>query len=165
MEGVYATGDVAGRYQLQHVAAWDVQYLREQLLKGKKGPVDYGEVPHAVFTDPEVAAVGATEEELKEKGIPYVKAVTDWMSSAKAMSWRIDYPRTKMLVSPEDHRILGCHLVGPDAATVIHEILPLIRVKNDVREILQIMHVHPALPELFLEAAVKSIQAVKDYHK
>ena len=149
VEGVYATGDVAGRYQLQHVATADVQYLRGRFLKGEnEGPVEYGEVPHGVFTDPEVAAVGATEKELKEKGTPYVSVLNDWTSSAKAMSWRLDYPRTKLLVSPDDYRILGCHLIGPDAATVIHQVLAVMKLKNDVREIAGMMYVHPALPEL-----------------
>lgn len=161
--GVYAAGDVAGRYQLQHVASYDIHYLRQRLLKGEEGPIDYGMVPHGVFTDPEVAAVGATEKELQAAGTPYVKVVTDWLSSARAMASRLEYPRTKLLVSPEDYRILGCHLVGPDASTVIHEILPLMRVKNDVREVAETMHIHPALPELFLEASVRAVQAVSKY--
>jgi dihydrolipoamide dehydrogenase len=165
VEGVYAAGDVAGNYQLQHVASFDIHYLRQCLLKGETSEIDYGMVPHAVFTDPEVAAVGATEKELEEAGTPYVKVVTDWLASARAMATRLDYPRTKMLVSPKDYRILGCHLVGPEAATVIHELLPLMKVKNDVRELAETMHIHPALPELFLESAVKSIQAVRSYQK
>ena len=166
VEGVYATGDVAGRYQLQHVATADVQYLRGRFLKGEnEGPVEYGAVPHGVFTDPEVAAVGATEKELKEKGTPYVSVLNDWTSSAKAMSWRLDYPRTKLLVSPDDYRILGCHLIGPDAATVIHQVLAVMKLKNDVREIADMMYVHPALPELLLDAAVQSIKAVREYQK
>ncbi len=163
--GVYAAGDIAGRYQLQHVASYDVHYLRQRLLKGEQGAIAYGMVPHAVFTDPEVAGVGATEKELQANETPYVKVVTDWLSSARAMSTRLDYPRTKLLVSPEDYRILGCHLVGPDASTVIHEILPLMRVKNDIREVTETMHIHPALPELFLEASVRAVQAVRNYRK
>lgn len=165
VDGVYAAGDVAGRYQLQHVASYDIHYLRQRLLKGEEGEIDYGMVPHAVFTDPEVAAVGATEKDLQDSGTPYVKVVTDWLSSARAMSTRLDYPRTKLLVSPEDYRILGCHLVGPDASTVIHEVLPLMRVKNDVRELADTMHIHPALSELFLEASVRAIQEVRNYRK
>ena len=142
-----------------------MHYLRQRLLKGEKADIDYGMVPHAVFTDPEIAAVGATEKELQEAGTPYVKVVTDWLSSARAMSTRLDYPRTKLLVSPNDYRILGCHLVGPDASTVLHELLPLMRVKNDVREVAETMHIHPALPELLLEASVRAVQEVSRYRK
>ena len=165
VEGVYAAGDIAGRYQLQHVASYDIHYLRQRLLKGEEGAIDYGMVPHAVFTDPEIASVGATEKELQEAGVPYVKVVTDWLSSARAMASRLDYPRTKLLVDPNDYRILGCHLVGPDASTVIHELLPLMRVKNDIREVAETMHIHPALPELFLEASVRVIQKINKYRK
>lgn len=165
VEGIYAAGDVAGRYQLQHVASYDIHYLRQRLLKGEEGPIDYGMVPHGVFTDPEVAAVGATEEELQESHTPYVKVVTDWLSSARAMASKLDYPRTKLLVNPHDYSILGCHLVGPEAATVLHELLPLMRVKNDIREVADTMHIHPALPELFLEASVRAVQEVRKYQK
>ena len=165
VEGIYGAGDIARRYQLQHVASYDIHYLRQRLLKGEEAAINYGMVPHAVFTDPEIAAVGATEKELQETGTPYVKVVTDWLSSARAMSTRLDYPRTKLLVNPNDYRILGCHLVGPDASTVLHELLPLMRVKNDVREVAETMHIHPALPELLLEASVRAVQEVSKYHK
>lgn len=165
VEGVYAAGDIAGRYQLQHVASYDIHYLRQQLLKDEEGPIDYGAVPHAVFTDPEVAAVGATESELKEQGIPYVKVFQDWKASARAMATRLDYPRIKLLVNPDDYSILGCHLVGPEASTVMHEVLAIMRLKNDVREMAEMMYIHPALPELLLDAAVQAIKEVRMYEK
>lgn len=165
VEGVYAAGDITGHLQLQHVASYAVHYLRQSILKGEEGPIDYGMIPHAVFTDPEVAAVGATEKELQDANTPYVKVVTDWLSSARAMASKLDYPRTKLLVNPLDYSILGCHLVGPDSSTVLHELLPLMKVKNDVREIADTMHIHPALPELFLEASVRAVQEVRKYHR
>lgn len=163
--GVYGAGDVTGGYQLQHIASYDIHYLRQRLLKGVEGPIDYGMVPHAVFTDPEVAAVGATEKELNDSGAPYVKVVTDWLSSARAMASRLDYPRVKLLVDPTDYRILGCHMVGPDSSTVLHELLPLMRVKNDIREVAETIHIHPALPELFLDASVSAVQEIRKYRK
>ncbi|MDQ8189269.1 dihydrolipoyl dehydrogenase family protein [Roseibacillus persicicus] len=165
VDGIYAAGDIAGRYQLQHVASYDIHYLRQQLLKGAEGPIDYGAVPHAVFTDPEIAAVGATEAELVEKGTPFVKIFQDWKASARAMASRLDYPRIKLLVNPDDYSILGCHLVGPDASTVLHEVLAIMRLKNDVREMAAMMYIHPALPELLLDAAVQAIKEVKKYRK
>ena len=163
VEGVYASGDIAGRYQLQHVASYDVHYLRQKLLKGESGPVDYGAVPHGVFTEPEVAAVGSTEKQLKEAGKAYVSVFQDWKASARAMATRLDYPRIKLLVSPDDYSILGCHLVGPEASTVLHQVLAIMRLKNDVREMAEMMYVHPALPELLLDAAVQAVKEVKKY--
>lgn len=78
------------------------------------------------------------------------------------MSMRLEYPRIKLLVSPEDYRILGCHLVGPESATILHEVLPVLRLKNDVRKLAEMMHVHPALPEVILSAAVKAVSEVRE---
>ncbi len=77
----------------------------------------------------------------------------DWKSSARAMASRLDYQRTKLLVDPETHNILGCHLIGPEASTMIHEVLAVIRLDNDVRHLKDLIHIHPALPEALLAAA------------
>ena len=156
--GVYAAGDIAGKYILQHAATWDIQYLRQRLLKGVDGPLVYGQMPAAIYSDPEIASVGATEEELIASGTPYKSVVRDWQSSARAMASRLDFPRVKVMVNPEDFSILGCHLIGPDASTLIHEILMLMHLKNDIREILNMIHIHPALSEIFMGVAVGAIK-------
>ncbi|MGJ8725609.1 MAG: dihydrolipoyl dehydrogenase family protein [Roseibacillus sp.] len=163
VEGVYAAGDVSGNIQLQHVASYHVHYLRQVLLKGETGSMNHDRVPHGVFTHPEVAAVGATEQELEKAGTPYVKVFQDWKASARAMASRLDYPRIKLLVNPDDYSILGCHLVGPESSTVLHQVLAIMRLKNDVREMAEMMYVHPALPELLLDAAVQAIKEVRKY--
>lgn len=159
--GIFAAGDVNGRYMLQHAASYEVHYLRQKLLKGAEGPIEEGHIAHAVFSHPEVASVGFTEEELVEKGTPYVAVTEDWLASARAMALRIEYPRVKLLVSPEDYSILGCHLVGPESATLLHQVLVMMRLKNDVRELADLVYIHPALNELFLAAAVKAIGEVR----
>jgi len=163
--GIYSTGDVNGRHMLQHAAAFEVQFLRQKFLKGVTTPIDEGHMPHAVFTHPEIAAVGFTEEQLKESGTPYVAVVEDWLASARAIAMRIDYPRTKLLVSPADHSILGCHLVGPEASTILHQVMAVMHLKNDVRELAEMIHIHPALNECLLAAAVKAIGAVHALRK
>lgn len=159
--GIYATGDVNGRYMLQHAASYEVHYLRQKLLKGASDPIDEGHIAHAVFSHPEVASVGFTEDQLREQGRPFVAVTEDWLASARAMAMRIDYPRIKLLVSPEDYAILGCHLVGPESATLLHQVLMLMRLKNDVRELADLVYIHPALNELFLAAAVKAVAKVR----
>ena len=72
ISGIYSTGDVNGRHMLQHAAAFEVQFLRQKFLKGITTPIDESHMPHAVFTHPEIAAVGFTEEQLKDSGTPYV---------------------------------------------------------------------------------------------
>jgi mycothione reductase len=161
MPGIYAAGDVNGRYMLQHAASFEVQYLRNKLLKGNSEAIDDRHIAHAIFSHPEVASVGHTEEALKAAGTPYVAVHEDWLASARAMSTRLDYPRTKLLVSPEDYSILGCHLIGPEASTLMHQVIMLMHLKNDVRELLNLVYIHPALNELFLTAAVSAISKIK----
>ena len=161
VHGIFATGDVNGRFMLQHAASFEVQYLRQKFLKGDSAPIDERLVAHAVFSHPEVASIGFTEDQLKADGTPYVAVFEDWQASARAMAMRIDYPRIKLLVSPADHSVLGCHLVGPESATMLHQVMLLMRLKNDVRELADMIYIHPALNECILAAAVKAVGEVK----
>ncbi|MEO7100087.1 MAG: FAD-dependent oxidoreductase, partial [Luteolibacter sp.] len=162
--GIHATGDVNGRYMLQHAAAHEVQYLRQKFLKGGAWPIDEKHVAHAVFSHPEVASVGFTEEQLKAAGTAYVCVFEDWLASARLEAMRIDYPRVKLLVSPDDFSILGCHLVGPESSTLLHQVMTVMRLKNDVRELADTIYIHPALNECLLAAAVKAIGKVDETH-
>jgi dihydrolipoamide dehydrogenase len=161
--GIFATGDVNGRFMLQHAAAFEVQYLRQKFLKTVTDPIDERLIAHAVFSHPEVASVGFTEEQLKSTGTPYVAVFDDWLASARADAMRIDYPRVKLLVSPTDHSILGCHLVGPESSTLLHQVMMLMRLKNDVRELANLIYIHPALNECLLAAAVKAVGKVRKF--
>ena len=162
--GIYAAGDVAGKYMLQHTAAFEVNYLKERLLAKATAPIEYGMVPHAVFCHPEVASIGKTEQQLEKEGVPFVSSFTQWEASAKVQGMRVSYPRTKMLVCPHTYRILGCHLVGPQASTSIHEVAMLIHLKNDVRELLRMIHIHPALNEIFMVSAADIINKVRKFN-
>jgi mycothione reductase len=161
VSGIHATGDVNGRHMLQHAAAFEVQYLRQKFLKSDPGAIDEGQIAHGVFSHPEVASVGFTESELKTFGMPYVAVFEDWLGSARAMAMRIEYPRVKLLVSPKDYSILGCHLVGPESSTLLHQVMTVMRLKNDVRELAETIYIHPALNECLLAAAVKAVGKVK----
>ena len=163
--GIHATGDVNGRYMLEHAAAREVYFLRKKFLKDHVGAIDEDPVGRAVFSHPELASVGQTEEELIENGVPHVAVVTDWLASARLEAMRIEYPRTKLLVSPADHSILGCHLVGPEASTLIHQVITVMRLKNDVRELAETIFIHPALNECLLEAAVRATGAVEKHRR
>lgn len=159
--GIYAAGDVNGRFMLQHAASYEVQYLRQRLLKGGTAPIGTPHIAHAIFSHPEVASVGQTEDQLKAAGSPYVAVHQDWLNSARAMSLRVEYPRIKLLVSPADYSILGCHLIGPESSTLLHQVMMLMQLKNDVRELAEMVYIHPALNELFLAAAVSAVREVR----
>ncbi len=108
--------------------------------------------------------MGLTEQALIDRGVPYISVFQDWLASAQAMAKRIDYSRIKLLVSPEDYRILGCHLLGPEADTIIHRVISVMRLRNDVRELAEMVYIHhPALNECVLAAAVKAVGKVRAY--
>jgi dihydrolipoamide dehydrogenase len=158
--GVWAMGDCTGRHAFTHTAAWEAEYLLRVLLEGETAPLDYGPVPHAVFTSPEVAAVGATEEELKKAGTPYLKAAVPYLAAAKGRALKEENGLCKILLAP-DGRILGCHIVGHEAATLLHEILPVLRWRNHVSSLTGFITVHPSLSEVISLAAREGQEMVE----
>ena len=162
--GIYAAGDVAGNYMFQHSASFEVRYLIRKLLAYQPEPIDYGFIPHAVYSEPEVAGVGATEQQLSKRNIEYIKVLEPWDASARALAMKVTYPRTKMLLSPKG-QLLGCHLIGPQASVLLHEVLPVMRVKNDVRVLADTIHIHPALSEVILVAAQKAMDQLNLDHE
>jgi len=161
VSGVYAIGDAATRYQLQHIATFESNFVQDHILGGSKSPINYGAISHAVFSNPEVAATGMTETEAAATGRPYVAVTEDWTLSARALSTRLSYPRTKLIVDASTYEVLGCHLIGPESSTMIHQIMMLMHLDNDIRKITQLIHIHPALPEALVVAARAAIAAVE----
>jgi len=163
VEGVYVVGDASGEYMLQHAAAYEVNHLAKMLIEGEEKSLKFKYMPHAVFTDPEIASVGLTEEEAKEKNIQYVVSTTNWLASAKAMSTKLKYPLTKFLVDPNTYKILGCHLIGPESSTMMHQILSVMHIDNDIRHLKEMLYIHPALSEAILPASVQAVLEVEKY--
>lgn len=163
VEGVYVVGDASGEHMLQHAAAMEVNHVQKVLLSGKQEPYKFKYMPHAVFTHPEVASVGLTEQKAKEQGVEYVAISKGWLASAKAQSLRIDYARTKILIDPQSYAILGFHLIGSQSATMMHQVLSIMHLDNDIRHLKEMLYIHPALSEALLPAAVKAVSAVKKY--
>ena len=155
VEGVYAMGDIAGRHMFTHAANFESEYLG-QLLTGKtQDPIDYGPMPHAVFTLPEIAGVGATEDELKSADTPYVAASYPFSNSTKGRAVKEEHGLCKFLVSPE-HKILGCHIVGYQASVLLHAVLPVMKWRNDIHSLVDIIYIHPSLAEVVRGAARKA---------
>jgi mycothione reductase len=155
VDGVYAMGDIGGRYFFTHAANFESEYLA-QLLTGKtRDPIDYGPMPHAVFTMPEIAGVGATEDELKSAATPYFGASYPFANATKGRAMKEEYGLCKFLVAP-DHRILGCHIVGYQASVLLHAILPIMKWRNDIHSLVNIIYIHPSLAEVIRGAARKA---------
>ncbi len=155
VEGMYAMGDVAGRYMFTHAANFESEYLAQLLTEKTRNPIDYGPMPHAVFTMPEIAGVGATEDELKRAETPYIAACYPFANATKGRAVKEDYGLCKFLVAP-DHRILGCHIVGYQASVLLHAILPVMKWRNDIHSLVDIIYIHPSLAEVIRGAARKA---------
>ena len=164
-KGVYVVGDASGKHMLQHAAAYEVNHLGKILLEDEKEALKFKYMPHAVFTEPEIASVGITEQKAIKENIEHVSSITDWLASAKAMSTRLKYPRTKFIINPNTYEILGCHLIGPEASTMMHQILAVMHLDNDVRHLKEMLYIHPALSEAILPAAVQAVAKVEEYNK
>ena len=164
-KGVYVVGDASGKHMLQHAAAYEINHLGKILLEDCKEPLYFKYMPHAVFTEPEIASVGITEQKAKEKNIKYITSTTNWLASAKAMSTRLHYPVTKFLINPDNYEILGCHMIGPESSTMMHQVLAVMHINNDVRHIKEMLYIHPALSEALLPAAVAAVKEVEKYNK
>jgi mycothione reductase len=156
VEGVYAMGDIAGRYMFTHAANFESEYLGDQIAENRNEPIDYGPMPHAIFTSPEIAGVGATEEELKKVGTPYLAASVTFMETTKGRAVKEEHGLCKLLIAPDDHKILGCHIVGYQASVLLHTVLPIMKWRKDVHSLADMIYVHPSLAEVVRGAARKA---------
>lgn len=161
IKGVYVVGDASGEHMLQHAAAYEVNHLGKILLDEESKALKFKYMPHGVFSDPEVASVGITEQKAKEQGLRYVASTTNWLASAKALSLKIKYPITKLIVDPKNYKILGCHMIGPESTTMIHQILSIMHINNDIRHLKEMLYIHPALSEALLPAAVEAVAKIE----
>jgi mycothione reductase len=151
-KGIFALGDAMGRYLFKHAANHEAQYAFHNLTHEKKIPVDYTAMPHAIFSSPQVAGVGYTEQELMSKGIPYIKAVYPYIRTAMGEAIEDRDGFVKLLASKEG-KILGCHIIGNQASVLIHEVLVAMRLGAGVDSISRTVHIHPALSEVVARAA------------
>ena len=155
--GIFAMGDCIGKYFFRHSVNFEGEYLFDYVFGGKpKIPVHYPPMPHAVFTHPQVAGVGATEEELKTKGIDYVIGLNPYKSSAMGMALLSDHGFCKILVERKSRRILGGHIIGPEASDMIHMIIAYMNMNATLDDMLRTIYIHPALPEIVRNAARKA---------
>jgi mycothione reductase len=159
IKGIFALGDAVGRYQFKHNANNEARYAYHNMLvpDTKKVPVDYTAMPHAIFSSPQVAGVGFTEQQLSIKGIDYQKSIYPYIMTGMGEAIQDRDGFVKFLVSSNDKKILGCHIIGTDASTLIHEVLVAMKAGDGtVQNITKTIHIHPALSEVIARAAATS---------
>lgn len=150
--GIYAIGDVVRGPMLAHKAEEEGIACVEHIINGH-GHVNYNAIPGVVYTHPEIAAVGKTEEQLKEAGIQYKSGSFPFAANARAKAIGETDGFAKILVDAKTDRILGAHIIGPQAGDLIAEIAVAIEFKASSEDIARSSHAHPSLAEVVKEAA------------
>ena len=152
-EGIYAIGDVIGGAMLAHKAEEEGIACVERIATGY-GHVNYDAIPGVVYTQPEIASVGRTEEELKNAGVEYRKGVFFFRANARAHCLGQIDGRVKMLADARTDRVLGVHIIGPRAGDMIAEAAVAIEFSASSEDIARTSHAHPTLAEALKEAAL-----------
>ena len=160
--GIYAIGDCNGRQMLAHAAEVQAKIAVNNILKKMGGePASSGIIdsikdvpmPAAIFTNPEAACVGPTEDQLKEEGTAYECRKAFWRANGKALAMGETEGMLKLFSEPDAGRILGCHAYGAHSADIIQEVSVLMCRDTTVRQLRNMVHIHPTLSEILLAAA------------
>jgi len=152
-KGVYAIGDVIGGAMLAHKAEDEGVAFAEYLVTGY-GHINYDTIPSVAYTNPEIAAVGKTEEQLKEAGIDYRKGSFPFLATGRARAMGQTEGRVKMLADAKTDRVLGVHILGPRAGDLIAECAVAMEFGASSEDIARCCHAHPTLAEAIKEAAL-----------
>lgn len=151
--GIYAIGDVVRGAMLAHKAEDEGMYVAERIA-GQKPHINYNLIPGVVYTWPEVASVGFTEEQLKEKGIKYKSGSFPFKASGRARASMDTDGLVKVLADAATDELLGVHMIGPRVADVIAEAVVAMEFRASAEDIARICHAHPTFTEAFKEAAM-----------
>jgi len=153
IKGIYAIGDAVPGPMLAHKAEDEGMAVAE-VIAGKHGHVNYDVIPGVIYTTPEVASVGKTEEQLKEEGRAYKTGKFPFMGNARAKAVFQAEGFVKLLADKETDRILGCHIIGPGAGDLIHEVCVAMEFGASAQDLALTCHAHPTYSEAVREAAL-----------
>ena len=153
VDGIYAIGDVIAGPMLAHKAE-DEGIAVAEILAGQAGHVNYAAIPSVVYTNPEVASVGKTEDELKAEGIEYKIGKFPFSANGRAKAMLATQGFVKILADVNTDRVLGAHIVGKNAGEMIHELVVLMEFSGAAEDLARSTHAHPTLSEAVREAAL-----------
>jgi len=158
---IFAVGDVTGRFPLVHVAIQQGEVAARNAVRGTHERIDYSlSKTHTVFTDPQVAIAGETEKELQRAGTPYLVASYPFNDHGKAISIGKTKGFVKMMAAPDDGRILGAAILGPDGSDLIHELIVALYYHATVFDFVKVPHLHPTLAEIWTYPAEELVEKI-----
>ena len=152
VKGIYAIGDVNGKQMLAHAAEMQAVRAVNHIL-GRQDNIRFDIMPAAIFTSPEAACVGSTEDQLKAAGTPCECRKAFWRANGKALAMGETEGMLKLFVSSESGLILGCHAYGAHAADIVQEVSALMCKQTTLSELADMVHIHPTLSEILRSAA------------
>lgn len=157
VEGIYALGDIANHHQLKHVANAEAKVAFHNLAHpDDQRRMDYSIVPHAVFGNPQVGSVGLTEQQAVDDGLPFVTSTKDYATTAYGWAMEDTTSFVKLIAHAQTRRLLGAHIIGPQASTLVQLLVQGMRFGQTVDEMaLEQMWVHPALTEVIENALLE----------
>ena len=153
LPNVWAIGDVVRGPMLAHKASDEGVAVAERIA-GQKPHLDFGTIPWVIYTDPEIAWVGKTEEQLKAEGVDYKKGTSGFGANGRALGLGKAKGTVKVLADAKTDRILGVHMIGPMVSELIAEAVVAMEFKASSEDIARIVHAHPTLSEVMHEAAL-----------
>ena len=154
-DNVWAQGDVAGNALFKHSGDYETRYTIANAVHGERRAVDFAAMPHTIFTEPQIAGVGSTEEELEDADTEYKIGRAAYSESAMGRAKKLDEGFVKVLAAP-DGEILGTHIIGYEASTLLHEAVVAMRHGLDVDAVAGTIHAHPTLSKV-VEAAFRDV--------
>ena len=154
-ENVWAQGDVAGNALFKHSGDYETRHTVANVVHEERRAIDLSAMPHVIFTDPQIAGVGATETELQDDDREYVVGQADYSDSAMGRAKKLEHGFVKVLADP-DGGILGVHAIGDEASTLLHEAVLAMRHDLSVDDVAGTIHAHPTLSKV-LEAAFREV--------
>lgn len=150
--GVYAIGDLNGKYALAHVASAEGLVAAENIM-GQESKINYNIVPSAIYTFPELASVGLTEEDAKEQGLDYTVSKFPLMANGKALAEGESLGFVKIIADNEYGEVIGTHIMAYNATDLISEAVVTMQLEGTVYDIAKAIHPHPTVSETIMEAA------------
>ena len=163
VKGVYAIGDVTQRIMLAHVASHEGEVAVDNIL-GHARLMNYRAVPNCIYSSPEIASVGPTEQELKEHGVSYRVSKFPFTALGRAVTLGDTNGLVKLIVSEETQEIIAGHIMGPDATDLIAELVLAVQQRMKPEELAHTIHAHPTLTEAIQEAALAAVPGASAIH-
>ena len=151
IKGVYAVGDVTGKVQLAHVASAQGIVAAENIA-GQPAAMSYEAVPNCIYTLPEIGSVGWTEEQAKEMYGEVITGKFPMAACGKAVAMGAATGFTKIVAKKDDGRLLGCHIIGPNATEIIGQAAAVMQKRGTIKDIAGTIHAHPTISETIMEA-------------